>query len=102
LDKTLGLLITHNRHLKIKGGLLKRLTKAVVERCLEAELDKPLGYKKHAPEGKETGNSRNGRSRLAGFDHKILALLCTGYDYPRYPGPDAGNVRRRSLTYSDF
>lgn len=46
-----------------EGGLLKQLTKAVVERCLEAELDTHLGYKKHAPEGKGTGNSRNGRSR---------------------------------------
>jgi putative transposase len=45
-----------------EGGLLKQLTKAVVERCLEAELDTHLGYKKHAPEGKGTGNSRNGRS----------------------------------------
>lgn len=46
-----------------EGGLLKQLTKAVVEHCLEAELDTHLGYKKHAPEGKGTGNSRNGRSR---------------------------------------
>jgi len=27
-----------------EGGLLKELTKAVIERCLEAELDTHLGY----------------------------------------------------------
>jgi len=43
-------------------GLLKQLTKALVERCLEAEMDTHLGYKKHAREGKGNGNHRNGHS----------------------------------------
>jgi hypothetical protein len=30
-----------------EGGLLKDLTKAVIERCLETELDTHLGYPKH-------------------------------------------------------
>ncbi len=30
-----------------EGGLLKELTKAVIERCLETELDTHLGYPKH-------------------------------------------------------
>ncbi len=29
-----------------EGGLLKDLTKAIVERCLETELDTHLGYEK--------------------------------------------------------
>lgn len=44
-------------------GLLKQLTKAFVERALQAELTTHLGYEKHAPEGRNSGNSRNGSSR---------------------------------------
>src|SRR5512135_3134359 len=46
-----------------EGGLLKELTKAVVERCLETELDTHLGYPKHARKGNATGNTRNGQSQ---------------------------------------
>ena len=41
-------------------GLLQQLTKALVERAMQAELTHHLGYEKHAPEGDHTGNSRNG------------------------------------------
>jgi transposase-like protein len=44
-------------------GLLKQLTKRVVERALEAELAEHLGYERHAPEGRGAGNSRNGKSK---------------------------------------
>jgi putative transposase len=43
-------------------GLIQQLTKALVERALQGELTHHLGYTKHAPEGKNTGNSRNGTS----------------------------------------
>ena len=46
-----------------ESGLLKQLTKAVLERALQAELSTHLGYEKHAPEGRNGGNSRNGSSR---------------------------------------
>src|SRR5258708_36676432 len=46
-----------------EGGLLKELTKAVIERCLETELDTHLGYPKHARKGNATGNMRNGHSQ---------------------------------------
>jgi putative transposase len=46
-----------------EGGLLKELTRAVIERCLETELDTHLGYPKHGRKGKTTGNSRNGHSQ---------------------------------------
>lgn len=42
------------------GGLLTGLTKTVLETALEAELDEHLGYAKHAVEGRNSGNSRNG------------------------------------------
>jgi putative transposase len=45
-----------------EGGLLKDLTKAVIERCLEAELDTHLGYPKHGRKGSALGNTRNGAS----------------------------------------
>src|SRR3989442_10900004 len=45
-----------------EGGLLKELTKAVIERCLETELDTHLGYPKHERQGNAGGNTRNGTS----------------------------------------
>src|SRR5262249_37031663 len=46
-----------------ENGLLKQLTKALVERAMDAELTHHLGYKKNDPEGRGSGNSRNGKSR---------------------------------------
>jgi putative transposase len=45
------------------GGLLKQLTKSLLERAMNAELTHHLGYEKHEPEGRGSGNSRNGQSR---------------------------------------
>jgi putative transposase len=42
------------------GGLLSRLTKVVLEGALEGEMDAHLGYAKHDPAGRDSGNSRNG------------------------------------------
>jgi hypothetical protein len=46
-----------------EGGLLKQLTKAVLERAMQAELTDHLGYERHDPAGDNSGNSRNGKSR---------------------------------------
>ena len=43
-----------------ENGLLKRLTKAVLERAMNAEMADHLGYQKHDPAGYKSGNSRNG------------------------------------------
>jgi transposase-like protein len=45
------------------GGADKQLTKALVERAMEAELTTHLGYEKHDPVGYGSGNSRNGASK---------------------------------------
>lgn len=45
-----------------ENGLLTRLTKALLERTLNAELTRHLGYEKHDPAGHNSGNSRNGAS----------------------------------------
>jgi len=42
------------------GGLLTDLTKTVLETALEVEMEDHLGYAKHAVEGRDRGNSRNG------------------------------------------
>ena len=46
-----------------ENGLLKQLTKALVERAMKAEMTDHLGYDKHDPAGKKSGNSRNGSSK---------------------------------------
>src|SRR5438045_3578373 len=46
-----------------EGGLFKELTKAVIERSLETELDSHLGYPKHGRKGNMSGNLRNGHSQ---------------------------------------
>lgn len=42
------------------GGLLKALTAQIVEAVLDEELDEDLGYDKHDPVGRGSGDSRNG------------------------------------------
>ena len=46
-----------------ENGLLKQIQKRLLERALSAELKHHLGYAKHAVEGRNSGNSRNGTSR---------------------------------------
>jgi putative transposase len=45
-----------------ENGILKELTKSLVERALQGEMTNHLGYDKHSVEGNNTGNSRNGNS----------------------------------------
>lgn len=44
-------------------GLLKQLTKALVEHCLEGEMEEHLGYEKSDRAGKSDENRRNGHSK---------------------------------------
>ena len=59
------LLVGYKRPEEIVGenGLLKQLTKAILERALNAEMTEHLGYEKHDPVGYKSGNARNGKSR---------------------------------------
>jgi putative transposase len=84
-----------------QNGLLKRLTKKLVEGALGAEMTHHLGYEKHDSAGEGTGNSRNGvspktlkgdfgqveievpRDRNGSFEPKIVAKhqrRFTGFD----------------------
>jgi putative transposase len=46
-----------------ESGLLKQLTKALVERALQAEMAEHLGHGKHKPVANPAGNTRNGTSQ---------------------------------------
>jgi len=46
-----------------ENGLLKQLTKLLVEKALDAELSEHLGHGKNEPVANEVGNTRNGKSR---------------------------------------
>src|ERR1700694_3933854 len=61
------------REVLAEGGLIKQLTKAIIERCLETELEAHLGYPKHGRRESSTGNARNGtsRKRLKGTQGEI-------------------------------
>jgi putative transposase len=79
-------------------GLLKQLTKALIERAMEAELSVELGYRNGQPGDKPTTNRRNGRTTKTlrtdyapmevsapkgprewrGFDEKILSMYALG------------------------
>jgi putative transposase len=48
-----------------ENGLLKQLTKAVLERAMQAEITDHLGYEKHDQAGNNSGNSRNGKTTKA-------------------------------------
>ena len=74
-----------------EGGVLQQLTKRFLESALEGEITDHLGYDRHDPAGRGTGNSRNGarsktvltdvgevsievpRDRDASFEPRIVA-----------------------------
>ncbi len=71
-----------------EDGLLKQLTKKLVERALEAEMAEHLGHARNEPVANPAGNTRNGsfepqlipkhQTRWTGFDDKILSLYARG------------------------
>ncbi len=48
------------KDLMAPDGLIKQLMKTAIEGMLEGEMSEHLGYNKHAVEGRNKGNSRNG------------------------------------------
>jgi len=58
-----------------QSGLVKQLTKAILERALEGELTTHLGYDKHDVAGNNSGNSRNGHTnKTVKSEHGELPL----------------------------
>jgi len=89
-DQLLGKAQAEGVELLGPDGLLSQVTKAVLERALAEEMTEHLGYEKHDPVGRGSGNSRNGstgktlltdvgavdlavpRDRNGSFDPKIV------------------------------
>lgn len=45
-----------------ENGLLRQLTKRLLERAMSAEMTEHVGYEKHDASGRNSGNSRNGKT----------------------------------------
>ena len=60
LDELLARVDAEGAELLGPDGLLNQVTKAVLERALDEELTDHLGYERHDPTGRGSGNSRNG------------------------------------------
>jgi len=65
VDAALDELLKGHRPEDIFGedGLAQQMTKRLVERMLEGEMTDHLGYEKSSVEGRDGGNSRNGKTR---------------------------------------
>jgi putative transposase len=91
VDELVGRAKAEGLQLTGDGGLLQQLTKRLLESALDGEITDHLGYDKHDPAGRGTGNSRNGarsktvltdvgpvelevpRDRNGSFEPKIVA-----------------------------
>src|SRR6195952_3830061 len=84
------------------GGLLKQLTKTVIETALNEEMTEHLGYEKHDPAGAGTGNIRNGTRAKTVLTE---ASGQVGIDVPRDRAgtfePQIVNKRQRRLNGVD-
>src|SRR5258708_28102681 len=71
-----------------ENGILKQLTKAILERAMQAELSDHLVFEKHDPAGHHSGNTRNGvgRKTLKGNGAGASPLSQAGAT-PRSAGP---------------
>src|SRR3954462_12866389 len=61
IDELVGRAQAEGLQLTGEGGLLQQLTKRLLESALEGEITDHLGYDRHDPAGKNSGNSRNGK-----------------------------------------
>jgi len=60
IDQLVGQAKAGGLKLTGEGGVLQQLTKRLLESALEGEITDHLGYDRHDPAGRGTGNSRNG------------------------------------------
>jgi putative transposase len=58
-----------------ENGIIKQLTKGMIERCLQAEMEEHLGYPKHGRKKPESANTRNGAGqKTLKSEHGELAI----------------------------
>lgn len=77
-DKLKAMATEFAKHLKTEQDLnqfSRMLKKMTVEAALEGELDDHLGYDKHAPEGRGSGNSRNGKTTKPQNDSRAISVM---------------------------
>jgi hypothetical protein len=73
-----------------EGGLLQQLTKRVLESALDEEITDHVGYDRHDPAGRGSGNTRNGSRTKA-----VLTDVGPGRG-PRSAGTRRARSSRRS------
>ena len=84
------------------GGLLKVLTAQIVEAALDEELDEYLGYDKHDPVGRGSGNSRNStRSKTVVTDNVSAIKIQVPRDRNGTFEPQLVKKRQRRLSDMD-
>ncbi|NJC12954.1 hypothetical protein F4558_002780 [Micromonospora profundi] len=63
-EQLIAMLVDRARGDRLKltgeGGLLQQLTKRVLESALDGEITDHVGYDRHDPAGRGSGNTRNG------------------------------------------
>jgi putative transposase len=83
-------------------GLLKQLTKTVLETALNEELTEHLGYEKHDPAGAGSGNIRNGtRSKTVLTEHSGQVGIDVPRDRAATFSPQIVKKRQRRLSGVD-
>ena len=61
-----------------KDGAIKKLISQSLEQMLESELTEHLGYERYSPEGKNNGNSRNGKThKTLKNDNGQIEIYCS-------------------------
>ena len=78
-DQLLGRAQEQGAELLGPDGLLSQVTKAVLERALAEEMTGHLGYEKHDPAGRGSGNSRNGTTGKT----LLTGIGAVGLEVPR-------------------
>jgi putative transposase len=92
------------RGLSLTGpdGLLKQLTKTVIEAALEEEMTEHLGYEKHDPAGAGIGNIRNGtRGKAVLTEHTGAVEIDVPRDRASSFEPQIVRKRQRRLNGVD-
>src|SRR5258708_4783702 len=85
-----------------EDGLLKQLTKALLERAMQAELTEHLGYEKHDPAGHNSCNSRNGAtSKTLKRDFVVMPVESPRERYGRYEAEVSGQNLTRFTGFDD-
>jgi len=83
-----------------RDGLLKELTRALVEKALEGELTHHLGYAKHSASASKDGNARNGKSRKGLITDQGKIEIATPRD--RNSSFDPQLIKKRQTRFDGF